>query len=322
MRPQSLDSAEDWLTYLLRGEVAEEDLEELEVWFARRPENRAELELLRRGWQLSGDLEKDPDLMVSRLLHADPAPSRGWRRVLLAAAAVTSVVASTLLIIKSQDPFLQHQTALGEQSLVSLADGSRIHLNTATTLNVAESGQRVQLLEGEAFFDIRTRVAERLVVDAGASKVVVLGTRFNVFREGDDVLISVLEGQVAVNMKIGAEEDDTSHRVAAGQTLEIRGAARPRLVADGPDLRRVKAWQDGKVEFDHTPLREALRELSRYTPESLSIAEPSLAELRVSGVFHIDRLTDLGSVQFALESSLPVRIRPAGKALELIPADS
>ncbi|MCP3960654.1 MAG: DUF4880 domain-containing protein [bacterium] len=315
-----LDSAEKWLAHLLRGEVTEGDLRALDAWCAESPGNRAELDLLHRGWQLSGDLADDPDLATSTLLDTAAAGPRrdGWRRGLLAAAAVAAVVTAGLWAFWSQDPVLEHRTVQGEQRLVALTDGSKIRLNTATTLNVAANGREVVLLEGEAFFDVRSRQEGHFSVDAGAGRVRVLGTRFNVLRQGDDVSISVLEGRVAIDTSVATEAD--SYRLDAGQTLEIRGTEEPRLVEGGSALARVRAWQEGKIEFDHTPLHEAVRELSRYTPEALSIAEPSLRELRVSGVFRIDRLADLRSVRFALENTLPVTIRSTGGTLELVPA--
>ncbi len=307
-------TAEEWLAHLLRDDVRDEDRRALDAWLEESPAHRVEFELLERGWQLAGDLAGDPDLAIAvpRLPVTRPSRRGAWRRGLLAAAAVTSVIVTALWLGRGQDPVEQHRTTQGEQRTVALTDGSRIRLNTATTLDVVGS-REVMLRAGEAFFDVSPQQSGRFSVDAGVGKVTVLGTRFNVLRTGGDVVVSVLEGRVAVD--VGGWE----RQLAAGQTLEIRGGE-PRLLAGGSDLARVKAWQEGKVEFDRTPLSEAVRELSRYTPEVLRVAEPSLEELRVSGVFRIESLADLSSVRFALENSLPVTLRATGDALELVRA--
>lgn len=302
------------MAYLLGEEASGDDLKQLEAWLEKSPRNRAEFEILQQGWHLTGDLEQDPGIFPKAVRQP------GWRRGLLAAAAVALTIFTALWVVRSQDQALQHRTSQGEQRTIALQDGSRVHLNTATTLNVGAGGREVKLLEGEAFFDVRSQPSRHFSVDAGAGQIRVLGTQFNVLRNGDDVLISVLEGRVAVEARGQAGTEESSFELSVGQTLEIGGEAGPRLLDDGSDLARVKAWQEGKVDFDRTPLHEAVRELSRYTPEALRVADPSLEELRVSGVFRIDRLADLDSVRFALENSLPVTLRASGDSLELIPA--
>lgn len=315
MKPRYPNTAEGWLTYLLAAGVSEESSVALASWCEERPENRAEFELLSQGWDLAGEISGDLELSFVEVRNP-------WPRRLLSAAALVCllVVARWLLLDLDQtSKTSRYQTAQGEQRMVALDDGSRIVLNTATTMDFDASEQRASLLEGEAFFDVSPRKISPFSVDAGSAMIRVLGTRFNVLREGEDLLVSVLEGRVRVDTGMGPGEEDASREVGAGEVLEIRGGEpRTWTQAESSDLDRVKAWREGKIEFDRTPLRRALRELSRYTPMPLEIGEPGLEELRVSGIFRIDRLDDLDSVRFALENLLPVRLRMTADTLELI----
>ena len=104
----------------------------------------------------------------------------------------------TLLSRDSSQP-LTYSTAKGENRTVLLDDGSVVYLNTRTTLSwqFDEDIRRVDLVEGEALFDVTPEVYRPFVVHAGAGVVRVLGTRFNVHRKnGSDVVVTVLEGRV------------------------------------------------------------------------------------------------------------------------------
>ncbi len=47
----------------------------------------------------------------------------------------------------------------------------------------------------------------------------------------------------------------------------------------------VDAWRRGEVVFDDISLIQAAEELNRYSADHLVVADPSLASLRISGVF-------------------------------------
>ena len=71
--------------------------------------------------------------------------------------------------------------------------------------------------------------------------------------------------------------------LTAGEVLEADRAA-PMLVA-AADVHRAVTWKSGIVEFAGEPLSEAVAEMNRYTENPIRIADPAIANLRVSGVF-------------------------------------
>jgi transmembrane sensor len=63
------------------------------------------------------------------------------------------------------------------------------------------------------------------------------------------------------------------------------------------DSARANAWTTGNVEFDEATLEEVIRDVNRYTAKEFVIADPDLADIRLTGRF---RLGDAESVKFAL----------------------
>lgn len=199
-------------------------------------------------------------------------------------------------------------TRVGEISSVALADGSHVVLDTDTRLSVEWHlrSRRVALQQGRANFDVAHNVLRPLTVDAGPAQVRVVGTRFDVWRRADATLVSVYQGKVAVWRSAEAQErgvllrpgEQTSVAASAGEHGE---ALRVRPLTN-PD---AQAWRLGRLVFNETPLDEVIAAVQRYRRPPVTLAAPSLARLKVSGVFEVantDQLLDL------LPGTLPVSL--------------
>jgi transmembrane sensor len=84
-----------------------------------------------------------------------------------------------------------YSTELGGREVVPLSDGTQVQLNTNTKVRAAvTAGARdVWLERGEAYFEVAHDPAHPFRVHAGDRVVTVLGTKFSVRREGDDVRV-------------------------------------------------------------------------------------------------------------------------------------
>ena len=96
-------------------------------------------------------------------------------------------------------------TGVGERKVVNLPDGSTVTLNARTRLRLDEnaygqSTREVELLAGEAFFDVAKDSSRAFIVQAGRLQTTVLGTSFNIqtYEEMDEQVISVYTGRVQV----------------------------------------------------------------------------------------------------------------------------
>lgn len=203
-----------------------------------------------------------------------------------------------------------HHTRTGERRTVTLADGSRIHLNTASAVEVAlrKSSRQVRLIKGEALFEVAHDPGRPFLVEAGSARLRAIGTAFNVRIRDSVVELTVTEGVVAVAEAGGDAKADVRRvdapRVAAGGGAVIGTGAMAPTALDPAILRQRTAWQDGVIELDGETLAQAVAEFNRYRGAPIVIGDPRLANLRVGGRFEVD---EADKFLTAVEASFPVQ---------------
>jgi transmembrane sensor len=173
-----------------------------------------------------------------------------------------------------------HQTRVGEQRLVQLADGSSVRLDTASVVRVryGDAGRRVELVQGRAFFDVAPDRRRPFTVTAAGASVVAVGTAFEVRRDADAVEVVLVSGVVDVRGgTAGAVE-----RLEAGERAQVSGAT---LETAPADIEAETSWTEGRLVFRDTPLATAVEEVNRYLPRGVVLEAAGLARTPVTGVF-------------------------------------
>ena len=343
-------TAAEWMARLRSERATQEDRDAYERWLEARPEHRASAASLNQVWEVVGALEGDP------MIQAVLAAPRKRRRLPMApalrlAAAILislSLAATGFFVWQNFDAGSSYETASGEQRVVDLADGSRLHLNVTTRLEVALRNdlRDVRLVRGQAYFEVVPDPDRPFVVTAGDKEITVIGTKFDVLLQEGETRVTVIEGRVAVS-SLGSPEGVVSsadeHQAETNELDVLHAAPEPAQAANRLELMTrdaiswprsappsplapeaavaaVEAWRSGRVVFDSTPLREAIVELDRYTPVRVRLAAAELGSMTVSGVFFVDRLANIEALVFALESSLPVEVERHGDDLLLVPS--
>ncbi|MGH8042953.1 MAG: FecR family protein [Rudaea sp.] len=254
----------------------------------------------RRSWSLSAfidrpdssatrsDNSKLPDRQAASTRHTTMAQ---WRRVWLSAAMGALATAIMLIAIWQRYPAVQHgvyRTAVGALQSVALADGSEATLNSDSDIvvNLSRRERDIDLRRGEAFFKVAKNPQRPFVVSAGAHRVIAVGTRFSVRRDGDHMRVIVTEGMVRLESDpAAASQHQATTLLPAGSVAEVDNA--DLLVRQiGTDrAEQLLNWRDGFVTFDDTPLAAAVTEFNRYNRLKIVIADPSVAAMRVGGNF-------------------------------------
>lgn len=197
------------------------------------------------------------------------------------------------------------RTATGERRDVTLPDGSRLLLDTASAVDIVFSGaeRRLALRTGALWVQTAADAGHRpFLVDTPQGSARALGTRFSV-RTFDAEAANDAATQVAVMQ--GAVE----LRPMSGHTTVLQAGqqARMRLTGNGAPMPLQPAsdgWTQGVLYAEKMPLGDFAAELARYRPGLLR-CDPAVAQLRVSGAF---QLADTDAVLAALAASLPVRM--------------
>jgi transmembrane sensor len=191
-----------------------------------------------------------------------------------------------------------------------LADGSRITLNTDSLIRVAltDAERHVELGQGEAFFEISKDAARPFVVRAGSKRVVAVGTKFSVRREGNEVQVVVTEGKVRVeNHKLSHGyrpdgSDDVFLTPGSIARADDSGVLVQRKTLSEAEQRLT--WRTGLLMFRDQTLGDAAAEFNRYNLRKIVVREPSIAALKIEGNF---RATNVEAFVRLLESAFPVR---------------
>lgn len=212
-------------------------------------------------------------------------------------------------------------TGRGEFLNVDLPDGSVLQLDTATRVQVALYRRRreVRLLEGQAMFSVQGDSGTPFEVLAGNTRVTVVGTRFSVRHaqtglDAGKTSVAVEAGRVRVARADGSDrpqsQEPASVLLTAGQGVTARADGRlERVVAIA--IGAVGAWRTRRVNFNDTPLTEALAEFERYGPTGLRLQDAAVGALRVGGSFDLRQASLFASV---LPRMLPVRLERQGAA--------
>jgi transmembrane sensor len=181
-----------------------------------------------------------------------------------------------------------YSTAVGAVTSVPLDDGSKITLNTASEIHIelTSSERRVSLEKGEAFFAVAKDPKRPFIVHAGNKRIIAVGTQFSVRRSGQDVRVAVAEGKVRIeSYGPGGAANPQSAPLAAGSVASTSDSgivvAQQSLTALQDDL----SWRQGYLTFHDISLAEAVAEFNRYNTHRITIDDPKVAAIRISGTF-------------------------------------
>lgn len=299
-----------WFARAQSGELDAEQQTALEAWRRADNRNRREYEALGRVWEAARKIPAER----LRVLAEEPAqptpavqkPGILWRAPLAYVAVIIVVITATYaahLWRQAQPTFMASlETARGERKRITLPDGSVIEMNVNSRgdANYYKDRRAVTLVNGEMLFAVRPDSARPFTIDAGSGKITVVGTRFNVRRDDDEVTVSVSQGIV----EISGRGHGAPVRLTAGLGAHVDAGGHlqePKPV----DVTAVAAWRDGKLVFDGATLTEVVREVMRYRESPIRIADVKVAQLRLSSTFNVN---DTGALLNALPKILPVKV--------------
>jgi transmembrane sensor len=212
-------------------------------------------------------------------------------------------------------------TAAGERTQVQLADGSEILLDTRTRLEVrySHSQRSVHVLSGRAYFKVGRDPLRPFVVAAADQQVVAVGTEFDVRLDDRRLAVTLVEGRVDVGSVEDGSAGAASISMFAGEQLLVDlddGGVR---IAKA-DIEKTLSWRQGKIFFEDMALSDALAEMNRYSDAQIVLADPSLGDKQINGMFYT---SNPHSFLVALEQYFGIRARTAADGTTyLVPAEA
>lgn len=313
------EAAAAWLARRDRGFTAAEQDAYLQ-WLREDARHSAAVVRLEAAWRALDQLQEwrpahsdrpNPDLLAVR------SSRRLWRW--LAPLAVAAAVALGFLAWAPLHDNAGTTRVVRHSEVRTLPDGTVVELNKGAEIALDFSGPErlVQLLRGEAHFTVAKLGPERpFVVTAGNVRVRAVGTVFNVRLQGDAVDVLVTEGKVRIDPPKPADPGFplvlNAAMLVAGERASVNLAeptpAPPTVVAATPgEIEDTLSWQGLRLEFDATPLAEAIAQFNRHGEATLVIADSELGSLRIGGNFRADNAAAFVRL---LESGFNVSVEP------------
>ncbi|AGL81948.1 MULTISPECIES: FecR domain-containing protein [Pseudomonas] len=293
--PSVVEQASEWLMLHWGGELSAQQRSAFDAWQQADPEHQRAWQRLQ---QLQQTLQGVPEHSTHVLLAKAPDQQR---RAALKLLGLLLVAGGSGYLVQDSQPwraaFAAQRSATGEIRHLTLSDGSRLDLNSASAVDLlfSASERRIRLIQGEILLTSGHDPSRPLIVETPAGDIQALGTRFAV-RE--------LDGGTRVDLYEGALRISPRHT----QALQLNAGERLWFDAGRVSARQVaqvnaSSWSEGRLIAERQPLGQFVAELSRYRPGVLRCDE-QVAGLLLTGVFP---LADSDAVLAALERSLPVR---------------
>lgn len=371
MNRQILDEASTWFVDFRIGDVDAASRARFDEWLRQSPEHiRAYIEISKTYVDLLA-LKANQPIQIEALTNAarsasnvvsiDPIASDPRQRPDTSSPAIHPVLRSRMYWISRRTlaasivlvcaagalawawlhRYPSYATEIGENRSITLSDGSTIDLNARSSIRIefSKDERDVELLEGQALFEVAKDATRPFIVHSGAAVVRAVGTQFDVNRAPSSTTVTVVEGRVAVlnenasgSAAAPSGSANTTPMSSAETILSGAGATTERgtFVSAGEqvvvtpaqitkpqqtDVAAATAWTQHRLIFDATPLSEVVGEFNRYHTRPIIIETDSLKDFHVSGVYASTDPTSL--IRFlkeqpgimVIESADAVRIR-------------
>ena len=269
-------------TFLSEGLEADV-LEELKAWIAESEENRVHFMKCQEIWfsavqEQEGkyyDQEKAFELFEKRVEKQKAEKRKAripvWRGLYKYAVAILLFGFISYFSYQKGENSLRNALAeieveapSGSQTRLHLPDGTTVLLNSDSRITYAQDfgvNSREVTLQGEGYFEVAHNQKIPFYVKTEDVQVRVLGTKFNFrdYPEDGEVVVSLIEGKVALKNKIRQEAD----LVLMPDEQMVLDKKEKVMKKESMNAQAVLQWAEGCLSFDETPLLEVAKILER-----------------------------------------------------------
>lgn len=260
--------------------ATQDELAEINDWLGKDVENLKFLEEIYNVFYISKILPPPlkPDTKkawnkVDQKISGNIALKKPLRLYLRYAVAIAAVVILGFLIVGVVDNYIENDrlknqyteviTLPGQKTSVVLPDGSKIWMNSASTLKYSANfnkKDREILLSGEAYFDVHKDKNKRFRVKSGTLNVDVYGTSFNIknYSDEDSQAITVAEGIVGVSSNLR----EIRRLVKGEQATLNKKSGEIKFSEEDPDF--ITAWKNNELIFRKTPVEEVMKSIENW----------------------------------------------------------
>jgi len=277
------------------GKCSADEANELHIWFDRASDvnnfNWTLEEQAKVNHRLKAKINRAMGSAPKRQLHSFP--------YLKIAASVILVLSFSLFWAQKNSPkkdsdpikYATSTATVGKRMNLKLSDGSIITLNAGSKVRypLSFNGKErlVELLEGEAFFDVAHDADKPFIVIAGKTRTHVLGTAFNIrsYASFADVQITVARG------KVGVMKTDKSQKPAGPAELLLPNdqlvinKSTGNVIRQTVNANEAIGWISGKQIFNNESLANVTTILENTYGVKFAFTEKDMEKIRFSASY-------------------------------------
>jgi ferric-dicitrate binding protein FerR (iron transport regulator) len=299
----------------LQGIATDTDRAELEQWIQSSPGNLTYFRQMKNLWEVSDnpiyytedDLEK---ILAQVFKQAAPArPELSWWSVVQKAAAILllPLIAGSFLWgryaasgpVKRNHDVVYNEVfaAYGTRSAISLADGSRVWLNSGSSLKYPDrfTGRKREVyLKGEAYFEVKSDAKSPFLVHTRPVTVKATGTKFNVLASGDEpqAEITLVSGKVDVTRNREGRAQEVLSSLKPSEHMDYDTLTGEFQLLKG-DTYKYIAWKDGKLIFRNEPFADVMDKISHFYNVDIELRSKKLREYRYRATFEEESFSEI-----------------------------
>jgi len=224
-------------------------------------------------------IEENENESSTRTVSRKSSPKRNLITYLSVAAAILLGIGITYLT-----GLQTYATEAGQMQTITLSDGSKVHLNAGSELEVPRYFgwfSRSVNLDGEAYFEVATN-GQHFAVQTPNATVEVLGTAFNVrsraIRQQYKTTVSVVEGKVLLQLSDRSREITLSKDESASVSEH---SVQPAHL----DAQQAASWKSGDMSFHNQSLPSIFSEIERRFDVRIEFPAEQLYSLRLSAFY-------------------------------------
>lgn len=274
-----------------KNECNYEEIEIIERFFSKLQENCIDPETVKKDLYLKNKIYQN----IQQKITLKRKRSKWINSASAAAAILIGVLVLTQFWNKTPDAtIVVVEAKFGEQLQVTLSDASIVHLNSGSSLSYPDSFENLESrtvkLKGEGFFEITKNPEKPFIVESGAIRTKVLGTKFvvNTFKT-DLPEVIVTEGKVNVTV---AGRNTTTINILPNEKvvydLSANNFIKTKVLSEN-----YAAWIHGDVVFNDSNIKDIGEKLERRFNIKVVLDPGTTMDCLLSGKYSGDRLTEL-----------------------------
>lgn len=246
------------------------------------------------GWERIQESIKEGEDSNTATIYTMPSVKKWY----LAAAAVAIIVFSSILYIQQTSVSTPQLLAESGNSLshIELDGGSSVTLRPNSSLYKLSfnDDSHAYSITGEALFDVEASTDRVFSVEAGAGRVVVTGTRFNVNDRNQESTVYLLEGAVTFESK---DRNQVVHLTSGeAATIDSQNQLLEKITFE---TEQVTGWTQNRLTFRDREVSSIVSELEFHFNISIEVPAQTRNEL-LGGSITLEKaeqsLSDLGVV--------------------------